>query len=462
MWSVSNALTRWAAFLCAGLGVFPSPSPVRAQDARRNELDSLISRALAVNPTIMASRRRVDVARARVGAAGARPDPMLMAGIQNQPLGREAPMASVNGVSIGGGPDPMTMRVLGVSQTILYPGKSALRTAAAQHDVDAASAALAEAQLSVAHDVRVAYFELAYVDHASMVVEQNRRLLDNIIAVTESHYATGSGTQQDILKARVEAARLGEDANALREQRRAQTATLSALLDEPSDATLPSLGIPERIARAAVSDSVSRIRFTSDSLGAPAADSPLPSLAALQAMAIENSPMLREHEARIAAQTSRVAYAEKATRPDIDVSLQYGQRTGLTDMVSAVVSLPIPIRHGRKQDADVAAERSELSALEAEHHAQLNEIRSRVARLYADLERERTQLALTVKAILPQGRAAVAATTASYQTGKGDVLAVLDARATLFTYETSYYRALSDFAETLADLEQVVGKEVLP
>jgi outer membrane protein TolC len=248
----------------------------------------------------------------------------------------------------------------------------------------------------------------------------------------------------------------------VREQRRAQLATLNALLDQPSDTPLPTADIPERIARAAVLDSATQIRFVSDSLGASAADSPLPSLAALQTMAIANSPMLREHEARIAAQSARIALAAKATKPDIDVSLQYGQRNGLTDMLSAIVSVPIPVQHARKQDADVAAERSELAALEAEHHAQINEIRSRVARLYSDLERQRAQLAITVKAILPQGRAALSATTAGYQAGKGDILAVLNARTALFTYETSYHRLLSDFAEALADLERVVGKEVLP
>jgi hypothetical protein len=38
---------------------------------------------------------------------------------------------------------------------------------------------------------------------------------------------------------------------------------------------------------------------------------------------------------------------------------------------------------------------------------------------------------------------------------------VLEDQATVFTYETDYYRALSDFATTLAELERVVGGEVL-
>ena len=105
---------------------------------------------------------------------------------------------------------------------------------------------------------------------------------------------------------------------------------------------------------------------------------------------------------------------------------------------------------------------ADLSALEAEHRADVNEVRSRVAMLVSDLERNRTLLALYVKAILPQSHAGVTSALASYQAGRSDLLTLLDLQNTVFTYETAYFRALSDFAKKLAELEQVVGAEVLP
>lgn len=163
----------------------------------------------------------------------------------------------------------------------------------------------------------------------------------------------------------------------------------------------------------------------------------------------------------IGAQAARVELARKAFLPDFDVSLSYGQRTGFTDMVSAIVSVPIPLQKGRKQEAYVAGERADLAGLEAEHHAQVNELRAEVARLYSEAERQRAQLALYVKAIIPQGRAALASATSSYQVGRTEFLTVLDNQATLFNYETEYFRALTDFAKTLAELERLVGEEVL-
>ena len=54
------------------------------------------------------------------------------------------------------------------------------------------------------------------------------------------------------------------------------------------------------------------------------------------------------------------------------------------------------------------------------------------------------------------------AAIAGYQTGRSDLLALLDLQNTVFTAETGYFRALSDFAKAVAELEQTVGAEVLP
>jgi outer membrane protein TolC len=127
-----------------------------------------------------------------------------------------------------------------------------------------------------------------------------------------------------------------------------------------------------------------------------------------------------------------------------------------------MVSLPIPIHSGRKQSQMVAEARSQLAADEAEHHTTMNDIRATVATQYADAERARTQLALDARVILPQARAGVESATASYRAGRGDFLSVLQAQATVFEVETDADRALTDFAKGVAQLDRVVGREVLP
>jgi outer membrane protein, heavy metal efflux system len=435
----------------------------RPAGAQANSLDALIARADSASPVLQAARYRVTAASARVGPAAAWADPMLMAGIQNLPLGSEnVAGAGGHGSAASTIPgDPMTMKMIGVSQTIPYPGKLRLRRQAAEREVDAARANLDATGLATAGDVRTAFFELAYIDRALTIVERNRSVLADLIQVTEAHYASGTGGQQDVLKARVEAARLGGTASALLEERRAISAELNAILNRDDTTSVPSAAIPERIVQAAIPSDPNRIRFAAQTLGARTVDSPFPPLAELQDLAVRQNPTLRENEADLAGQTARVDLARKGSRPDFDVSLQYGQRNQRPDMITAEISVPLPIHKRARQDQELAEARAELSAMESDRRAKINSVRAQVARLVSELERGRTQLAIYVKAILPQGNAAATAALASYQSGKTDLLTVLDNQNTVFTYETEYYRSLSDFAKNLAELEQVVGSEVL-
>lgn len=433
---------------------------VAASDDR--QLDSLTALALAENPKIRAASERAEAARHRIVSAGTRPDPMLMAGIQNLPLGKESVASSMSGAALEQrGPDPMTMRMLGVTQSIPYPGKIALRQRIAEHEARSAQLGVESARRDVVRDVKDAYYELAFLDQGLAIVARNRDMVASIIRVTDARYGLGTIGQQDVLKARLAATRLAETASSLAEQRHAALARLNALLGSASESALDGAAVPSRIVRAATGSSPDDVRFVSGALGARAAGSPLPGLIELQEAAIANDPTLREHEAMIDAQSSRVELARKEQRPDVDVTVQYGQRGGgLPDMVSASVSVPLPIFRQRKQTEGVLEATAQLHALHAEHEAGANELRASVARLVAELEQQRTQLALYTRAMLPQGRATLTATTASFQAGKADLLAVLDVQSMLFTTETDYFRALTDFARNLAELERLTGKEI--
>jgi outer membrane protein, heavy metal efflux system len=234
------------------------------------------------------------------------------------------------------------------------------------------------------------------------------------------------------------------------------------LLDRPSDTPLADPTLPAAVVRLATPDSAADVRFETADFGARAAGGRLPPVDSLQALAIAHSPMLAAHEARLAAQGARVDLARKSALPDFDLSLQYGQRDGLADMVSATVSVPIPLQKGRKQNQMVAEAEAELTAEEAEHHAMVNELRERVAMLHSELERDRTRLVLYAGSILPDGRATLAAATSGFSVGRTEFSSLLDAQATLFNVEAEYLRAFTEFATALAALEATVGTEILP
>jgi cobalt-zinc-cadmium efflux system outer membrane protein len=413
------------------------------------QLDALIAEALERSPLTSAAADRIAAAQARIRPAGTRTDPRLTSAVSESPMRTR-------------GATGFAMLTAGISQAFPWPGKLALRTRAAELDAVAARTMLDAARLGVVRAVKDAYYDLAYLSEALAIAKRNQTVLVEIVRVTEALYSTGTGGQQDVLKARVETARLAETASVLEEARRAALAQLNAARDRESDTPVGTAMIPARVAHAAIAADVATVHFTAQTLGARVADSPFPLLATLQDEAIRSSPVLREQEARIAAQAARVDLARKEYKPDFDVSVQYTHRVDLPDLLTAQVTIPLRLQKSARQDQAVAEAVAELSALESDHHAAVNSVRARITTLLSDLERNRTQLALYVKAILPQSRGGVTSALASFQSGRASLLSVLDLQNTVFTYETSYYRSLSDFAKELAELEQLTGTPVLP
>ena len=446
-----------ALILAAANGAAIAQDTSSAQRDPPAGIDTLLAAALMANPRILAARDRIEAARAREHAAGLLPDPVLSIGIQNVPIGRERGEVS----QVGDLPDMMTMRMAGVGQSIPFPGKRSLERRIAHHETESAEARLLAVQREVVREVREMYYSLAFQDRSLEILARNEEVLAGLIRTTDARYVIGFATQPDVLKTRIEMGRLAEEAVLLTEERRATLAQLNSLLDRETDLPVGTARIPQRVEHAAVAATAEAVRFTSSALSAHAADSPLPSLQALQATALRNNAELLALEAMLRAQAARAERARKDYLPDFDLSLMYGQRSRRPDMVTATISVPVPWQKGRKHDQLASAADRELSALEAEHHEQANRVRARVAELYAGLDGLRAQLGLYVKAILPQSSASLSSATAAVPVGRADFQGLLDAHTTVLRYEIAYHRALADFATRLAALEAIVGKEIL-
>jgi outer membrane protein TolC len=449
------ATAAWASFLILILGATAdAQSSIRSPNeppgtARAGDLDSLIARAVAASASVRAEDARARAARSRVAPAGARPDPMLMAGVRNLPI----PSPSLSR-------DEMTMSMAGVSQTIPYPGKLGLRTRVARAESRAADARSAEARLAVVRQVTEAYYTLAGERLVLGAVARQQQLAAAVAPAVEARYTAGTAPQADVVTTRSEIAMLAQEGAAVAEEARSALGQLNALLDRAADAPIDAR-FPERVLHAALGDTTRPPAFASAVLGARLAGSPLLPPDSIVALAVRRSPGVQEHEAMIEAQGAAAELAARDHLPDVDVSLEYGYRVGHADMVSAVVSIPLPLQRARKQRELASAARSELEAHEADHHAEITELRREVARLTSALERSRSRIALSRRSLLPQANAVTLSVSASYRAGRGELATLLSAMRSAYAAETQYVRALQEFAVTLAELEALVGGEVL-
>jgi outer membrane protein TolC len=410
------------------------PSLARAQVAVR-VTDSLVSRALAANPQLRAAEAHAAAERSRIAPAGAWPDLMLMAGIQNLPLSREAGAGHVAAV----GPDPMTMKMIGVVQTVPYPGKTSLRSAVARAQAEAADARFAMLRRDVKRAVLDAYYDVATARSSLSIIERQQQVATSVLPAAEARYVAGTAAQADVLKARTEAALLVEERNRMLQLERSALARLNALLDQPPNTPVAAQAFPVDLAE----------------------PKSLSSLDSLTAIALQTNPRLRERRAVIGAQIAQAELAQRDYLPDFDVSVQYGQRDRLPDMITATIGIPLPIQRGRKQTALARAAGFDLTSAEAELRSEENELRAEIARTHAAVERDRANLELLDRAILPQARATFASASASYQSGRGELLNVLDAMRALFATETMRVRTLAELAKSVTELQALMREEAV-
>jgi outer membrane protein, heavy metal efflux system len=382
-----------------------------------------VRNALAANPMLRAARSGAAAAAQRIGPAGALPDPQLQFGLMNR-------MAA----DFGATDDPMTMNQVQLMQMLPWPGKLGGARRAARHSAAAATADADEQQRMLDAQVRMAYFEVAFADRALAVMQRTRELLREFATVATTMYAVGSGIQQDVLRAQVEVARMGEEIARMAQMRLAAAARLNALLGREATAPVAAVELPE------------------------VAAAELAPLDSLLASALAHRPALRAGAERVAASEASFGAARRELFPDLSVAVAYQQRPRFPAMMSLMVGINLPVFAAARQ----IPMRREAAAMRDMSQAELlhlqNETMARVVETRARADQDRNLVRLYGGSILPQARSAVQAALSSYRAGRVTFMTLLDNQMTVNRYEIETFRLLADYHQTIGELAAVTGR----
>ncbi|MFZ5669006.1 MAG: TolC family protein [Pseudomonadota bacterium] len=351
-----------------------------------------LSRAAETAPSIRSAGLRADAARASGRAAGSLPDPRLSLGVENLPV--SGPMAGRFG------DDEMTMASVGVMQDV--PSLAARRadSGRARAEVGLADAQAAAETRDVRLATALAWVDLHYVEARIAALDEVEAALRPVLEAAPAAVARG--------------ARPGETLD--------PAEWLVALADRRS-ALLAEAGR----ARAALS------RWTGDP--APAASGPPPDPpvdpVALRA-GLERHPTLLVLDAGVGLADAELAAAKAARTPDWGWAVDYQKRDErFGDMISARVTLSLPIRQDRRQGPLVEARGADATRARADREAAR---RLLIAALEADLAEHRMHHELWDRARdgrLPLAQRRADLETASYAAGTADLAAVLAALTAL-------------------------------
>jgi outer membrane protein TolC len=411
---VLGALTLAATQLLGGAGAPPS------------SLERLLEQARFANPELKAARARWEAATKRPSQEGSLPDPRVS--VRNFGVGR--PASGLNGSNFA-------FVSLGASQAIPYPGKLGLRRNIAVEAARVEEQRYRQLELDVLAQVKLHYYDYAYQQRALETVADDRELFQQFIKIAEARYSVGKGIQQDVLQAQIRLTALREREEVFQQRSESAVAAMNALLnrspDEPAE-------LPDELE-----------------------PSPFPEeLGELYREAQQSSPQLRGQEHQVSQRAAALELSRKEYRPDFNVGFEW-QRTGslFPNYYVASFEAKIPLYFWRKQRLGVEEAASNLVAARHEYRAQQQDLLFRTKNHYLMARSAERLMSLYKTAIVPQATLTLESAISAYQVGEVDFLTLIDAASRLLDYELEYYKQLTAYQQALAQMEPIVGKELI-
>ena len=328
----------------------------------------------------------------------------------------------------------------GLSQGVPWPEKLRTKAGIANREVQIAQAEVEQIEREITEAVRLAYYEVWFATRAIAIIEETRKLVDDLTQVAEARYKSG-GTQQDVLRAYLEADRLDDQIVTLHKQKEQAQADLAALVQQP----------------------VSIIPEASEELGLTNVPKQLDELLAL---AEQCSPELRAIAWEIQRDREKQKLACLQKYPDLQVGLNYWIISDNNNVISPVANgndninftlgttLPIwreKINAGIREAAHRTASSSQR--LEAERDA----IRGKLRRLMAQADALVQQQDIYNRRIIPRTEDMLKLTIADYRGQRTGFFTLIETYRELLMFETQLARFEATLAGTVAQIERTVG-----
>jgi outer membrane protein, heavy metal efflux system len=252
-------------------------------------LQDLIDDCLKNSPELRAFESRVEASKYKIPQAKSLPDPMLMFGYQNEGWRR---------VTIG--EETQAYGMFSLSQMFFFPGKRSLKEEMAIRDSEGLAALYNAAKLRLAGRIKEVYYDLFLAHKTIDILKERSDLFSRVEDAATARYASGMGSQQEVVMAQTEKYMLLEKEEMQKQKIQALQGMLNSTIGR-------DVGIP---------------------LGRPAETTPTPftsTLDELLSLAKERSPEVKAKEKMVQGAEAKVKMAKKEYYPDVTLTGGYYQ-----------------------------------------------------------------------------------------------------------------------------------------
>lgn len=412
--ATSAALTVVLAVALSAFGQTPNSTPT--------PLAQLLVEAQAHNSQIAAAHDAWTAAKQVPRQVSTLPDPTFT--YQNMSVGSPKPFAgytSNNFAYIG----------IGASQEFPWPGKLRLRGEAAEREADVKDKDFDATTASVADAVKVDYIHLAYLQQTLEVLNENKRVLDELIRDATAHYEVGQGSQADVLQAQVERTKIVREVTSANEQLGDTEADLKGLLHRDQES-------PDIVAEALKENP---LQYTSGQL---------------LGMVQRRNPQIQVDASAVRAQNAALASAQRDGKPDFGLAYMWQQNDRkYPDYYMFTFNLRWPRRGRAHAEVEEAAEKLAQSKETLDAH--LQQQLAQVKRGYVTAKNDEELLQEYQQGLIPQSDAAYRSTLNSYANNRDVLTHVLLYFVNVLNMKLDEAQVLVDHETTLAHLETLTG-----
>ncbi len=378
------------------------------------------------SPQLASQKAAADAAEALVPAAGQNPDPKLVFGVENVPVG------GVDKWSLTG--DGMTMRKVGVMQDFVRGEKREERTAKAQADAQREMAVIEMNRADLRREVATAWFERYYAERSLALVDALAREAQLQVSATTADLSAGKASAADAVMTRSQRAMLADRRLEIERVSRRATAMLERWLG--SDAARAPADAPD------VSE--------------------LPRHAMLETD-LERHPHLAMYAPMEAAADAELKMAIAEKKPDFSVELTYGQRGPAYDnMVSLMVRVDLPIFQSKRQNPLIASRRKGLEQVQAQAEEAKRRHVAEIRAAVADWDIAKARLERQDKDLVPLAEERARLAQSAYAGGRSDLAMVFEARRAALDARLAEISAQAEVARAWAQLAYLVPERTQP
>ncbi|CAH6785619.1 Heavy metal RND efflux outer membrane protein, CzcC family [Vibrio chagasii] len=340
--------------------------------------------------------------------------------------------------------DPMTNISVGLMQQFERGNTLDLQQKKASQQADGLALQVEARELTVANSMTQLWLELGYQQVAEGVMRENRRLLVELENYVQTNYSIGKSEAQDLLNAQLQVSKLDEKLQANQQVQRRLISQLSEWLGSGWLGT-QAVGSPAPDAQS-VLNATNQIDW---SLLENKLATNIDSTKHYQLLMVH--PLVKITDATISSNQTQVELAEQAYTPQFGVEVMYAHRQAnnmagepASDLVSAYLTVDIPLFTGNRQDKNLFAAQHQVGAAKSQKDTLLAQMNAQVNALLVDKTNLTQRLERYQSSLLPQTSARIRAVERGYQNNTAQFNDVISATTDELALKLEQQRLITD------------------